>query len=144
MPRRAEHVTLFKDPSGNPDTALIQRLALIDQDISSGDLSSGCLNYTQLLSMYNARNGDTNQIQYDKQNCAKLGGAKTPYFDAGLVQMRAGGKFYVISTRNNNFSNRAQRGIIVVNGGQFATASNISFNIGFLSTILLAIFFVLM
>jgi len=50
----------------------------------------------------------------DPQNCAKLNGAKSPYFDAGLVRMNNTGTFFYQSTRNNNFSNRTQKGMLVI------------------------------
>eukprot|EP00161_Ancyromonas_sigmoides_P017967 TRINITY_DN4934_c0_g1_i2.p2 TRINITY_DN4934_c0_g1~~TRINITY_DN4934_c0_g1_i2.p2 ORF type:complete len:663 (-),score=386.42 TRINITY_DN4934_c0_g1_i2:120-2036(-) len=38
----------------------------------------------------------------------------SPYYDAGLIRMRAEGTFNYLSTRNNNFSNRGQKARIVV------------------------------
>merc|ERR1711862_831817 len=52
----------------------------------------------------------------DDQNCMKLNNARTPYFDAGLGQMGGPGTYHYISTRNSNFSNRGQKGQIVVKG----------------------------
>lgn len=37
------------------------------------------------------------------------------YFDGGLIQMNNPGTFSYMSTRNNQFSNRSQKGMIVVN-----------------------------
>jgi len=54
-----------------------------------------------------------NQDQ-DDQNCFKLNAPKAQYFNGGLVQMKNIGTYYYMSTRNNNFSNRSQKGIIVV------------------------------
>lgn len=48
-------------------------------------------------------------------NCKKLNAAPTPYFDGGLLQMNKTGEFSYMSTRNNNFTNRSQKGSIVVN-----------------------------
>jgi len=39
----------------------------------------------------------------------------SPYFDAGLLKFKHG-IYYYMSTRNNNFSNRSQKGAIIVNG----------------------------
>jgi hypothetical protein len=73
--------------------ALRKRMANIDQDLSTCVI--------------------TNNDQ-DENNCAKLNAAKTPYFDGGLVRMNKTGTFYYTSTRNNNFSNRTQKGTLTV------------------------------
>merc|ERR1712065_79500 len=61
----------------------------------------------------------------------------TPYFDAGLVQMGGPGTYHYMSTRNSNFSNRGQKGQIVVksssSGGVFgsdAAAYSVAVGIG--------------
>jgi hypothetical protein len=59
-------------------------------------------------------NNDANSEQ-DPQNCAKLNGP-VQYFDGGPVQLTTQGTYYYMSTRNNNFSNRSQKGIITVEG----------------------------
>jgi len=72
---------------------------------------TNCLTYAELV----AKNGNNaNAINTDKQNCAKLNAAPTPYFNGGLVKMNKTGAFYYMSTRNNNFTNRTQKGTIVV------------------------------
>lgn len=43
------------------------------------------------------------------QNCAKLNGATTPYYDAGLLKVEKAMVFNYMSSRNNNFSNRSQK-----------------------------------
>lgn len=48
-------------------------------------------------------------------NQAELNDA-SPYFDGGLLRFSRGTYFY-LSTRNNNFSNRSQKGVIVSGGG---------------------------
>jgi hypothetical protein len=48
------------------------------------------------------------------QNCAKLNDPKRAYFDGGVVQMKQAGTYYYMSSRNNNFSNRSQKGTITV------------------------------
>jgi len=55
-------------------------------------------------------NGDNTDIQ----NCFKLNANSAQYFDGGPVQMKTAGTYYYMSTRNNNFSNRSQKGIIFV------------------------------
>merc|ERR1711916_384213 len=47
-------------------------------------------------------------------NCMKLNTARTPYFDAGLVSLQNPGTFTYMSSRNNNFTNRSQKGVIYV------------------------------
>jgi hypothetical protein len=42
----------------------------------------------------------------------KLNAAPTGYFDGGLIKMENTGTFYYMSSRNHNFSNRDQKGII--------------------------------
>ena len=38
----------------------------------------------------------------------------SPYFDMGAKKMTSAGLYYYMCTRNNNFSNRSQKGKIVV------------------------------
>jgi hypothetical protein len=72
---------------------------------------TGCLTYDDLAKK-NANN--QNAIEQDKQNCMKLNAAPTPYFDGGLIRMNLTGSFYYMSSRNNNFSNRGQKGEIII------------------------------
>eukprot|EP00127_Corallochytrium_limacisporum_P001786 Clim_evm2s82 gene=Clim_evmTU2s82 len=51
----------------------------------------------------------------DPKNCAVLNGATTAYFDGGPVKMDNAGTFYFVSTRNNDFTNRGQKGTMTVN-----------------------------
>merc|ERR550537_1435677 len=55
-----------------------------------------------------------NARENDKQNCAKINNIFIPYFDAGPIRMRTAGRFKYFSSRNNNFSNRDQTGILCV------------------------------
>jgi hypothetical protein len=48
------------------------------------------------------------------QNCAKLNDPNRAYFDGGVVQMKESGTYYYMSSRNNNFSNRSQKGTLTV------------------------------
>jgi len=57
----------------------------------------------------NTNNGDTNN---NVNNCGKLNSAPTRY-DGGLLQFTKG-TYHYVSTRNNNFSNRSQKGTIQV------------------------------
>jgi hypothetical protein len=69
---------------------------------------TNCLTYEQLKAK-NANN--QNNVEADVQNCMKLNAAPR-YFDAGLVKMNKTGTFHYMSSRNNNFTNRTQRGQI--------------------------------
>jgi hypothetical protein len=80
---------LFKDP------ALRLRFATLDQ--------TGCQTRSQIGN--NADNDDT--------FCAKLNAA-SPYFNGGLIKMNQTGTFHYMNTRNHNFSNRDQKGILYV------------------------------
>jgi hypothetical protein len=72
---------------------------------------TGCLTYEDLAKK-NANN--ENNIEQDKANCMKLNAAPTPYFDGGLIRMNLTGTFYYMSSRNNNFSNRGQKGEMII------------------------------
>jgi len=50
----------------------------------------------------------------DVRNCLKLNGARTPYFSGGIYRMNRTGEYFYMNTRNNNFSNRSQKGYIKV------------------------------
>jgi hypothetical protein len=78
------------------------RMASLDQ--------VGCQDWETLLA--NNNNNEDNAKQ-DVHNCMKLNAAE-PYFDGGLIQMNLTGTFYYMSSRNNNFTNRSQKGVIVV------------------------------
>jgi len=126
LPRTAAQVSMFVKENGQPDTDLINALALLNQPgLTSADEGTRCLNLTELLSK-NQNNRD--KAKKDIQNCMKLNNAPTPYFDAGLVKMRASGRFAYFSSRNNNFSNRSQKGLLIVNGGDFSSAMTITIN----------------
>jgi len=69
-----------------------------------------CPTYEELLAANDQNENDADQ---DPDNCFKLNAAPA-YFDGGLVQMNHTGLFYYMSTRNHNFSNRDQKGSILV------------------------------
>jgi hypothetical protein len=69
---------------------------------------TNCLSYSELLTK---NNNNQNNVETDVQNCMKLNAAPA-YFDGGLVKMNQTGTFYYMSSRNNNFSNRGQKGEI--------------------------------
>ena len=85
-----------------PDRATAWKMAYISQD------ESKCKTIEQLAKL----NGK--QRENDVGNCLKLNAAPHPYFDGGLVPMTKPGRFTYMSTRNNNFSNRSQKGVISV------------------------------
>jgi len=86
------------DDDENPDTETIMHLAYLNQ--------------TKCLSRQEVENA--NDRETNPRNCFKLNAAKTPYFDGGLVQMNRKGEFHYMSSRNNHFSNRDQKGTIIV------------------------------
>jgi hypothetical protein len=131
MGRMANRVTMFMNELGGPDTQTVNRLAFLDQPgLTSSNPLLKCMTYTELLAK---NNNNKANAERDIQNCMKLNNAPTPYFDGGLVRMRASGTFKYTSSRNNNFSNRSQKGIIVVTGGEFNSSAKIVFNILFVA-----------
>jgi len=69
-----------------------------------------CPTYEELLA---TNNNNANDADDDVTNCFKLNAAPA-YFDGGLVKMNHTGIFYYMSTRNHNFSNRDEKGSILV------------------------------
>jgi len=67
---------------------------------------TGCCKTTEQLQTQGNENEDV-------QNCAKINDPKKQYFDGGLHEIKAG-TYHYFSTRNNNFSNRSQKGSITV------------------------------
>jgi len=59
---------------------------------------------------------DKNERETHPLNCAKLNAKPYPYYDGGLMSMKAPGSWSFFSSRNNNFSNRDQTGNICVAG----------------------------
>jgi hypothetical protein len=83
----------------SPETRL--RFALLDQ--------TDCLLLEQLL----AEDINENDAEADIRNCGKLNAADR-YFDGGVLRMNKTGVFAYMSTRNHNFSNRDQKGVVEV------------------------------
>jgi hypothetical protein len=71
---------------------------------------TNCLTQAELLAK---NNNNANSAKQDVQNCMKLNAAPQ-YFNGGLLKMNTTGEFFYISTRNNNFSNRDQKGVLFV------------------------------
>jgi len=70
-------------------------------------------NCSSIDDLNNRNNNDQNQVNQDRQNCFKLNSA-AQYFDGGLQQASKTGTFRYMSTRNNNYTNRSQKGIITI------------------------------
>jgi len=68
-----------------------------------------CLSYEELLSQQNAGTA----VEDNPQNCMILNQAG-PRFSGALVKMNDMGVYAYMSTRNNHFSNRSQKGQITV------------------------------
>jgi hypothetical protein len=90
--------TMFKN------LALRKRMTYLDQDPDK------CLTYQQLLDQ---NGGDENAAEQDEENCFLLNKANQ-YFDAGLMKANSTGHFAFMSSRNNNFSNRGQKAMLLV------------------------------
>jgi len=80
-----------------------------------GPMSHGpCASYDELTN-----GGQNNADQQREDNCMKLNAA-TQYFDGGLTEVKdrhAGNTYHYMSSRNNNFTNRSQKGSIRVSSG---------------------------
>ena len=112
------------------ETTLYNRLAFLDQDVLNAGTASNpgneasCKDFQALNNDNDLNNRAEREETY--QNCAKLSGAVSPYFDAGLVKAKAEpGEYKYMSTRNNNFSNRGQKGTIIVKGVESVPPVNI-------------------
>tara|TARA_Y100000590_G_scaffold470559_1_gene666336 strand:- start:3367 stop:5286 length:1920 start_codon:yes stop_codon:yes gene_type:complete len=82
-------------------------LASLGQPVND---NTQCFTYEQLLEYKD----DDNHIN----NCALLNRAE-PYFVMFPMKMNKTGTLYMVSTRNNNFSNRAQKLIIIIKQGNY-------------------------
>lgn len=118
IPRPVDKCYLFFSAPNTPNMALIRQMAFLGQKVE--DNSTCVSDFNVLLGLNN--NNEAAAIR-DVRNCAKLSGVKQPYFDAGLLQFKANGIHHYVSTRNNNFSNRQQKGTILVYGGDFNAAN---------------------
>jgi len=82
------------------DAATRIRFAMVDQD------PSVCLSPSAIA----AAGGNAEQ---DVRNCAKLNAAPQR-FDGGVIKMNRTGTYNYMNTRNHNFTNRDQKGILYV------------------------------
>lgn len=116
--------TILADaPCYNPDTdsqetadecyASITRLAYLNQQSDIGSLilrqGANCLTQDELDAIANE-----DQADFHPLNCAKMNAKPYTYFDGGIMMMKKSGWFPFFSSRNNNFSNRQQIGVICV------------------------------
>merc|ERR1712216_464800 len=98
--RKVYEIDMTKQTMFNAHAETIRKFAFI------GQTSATCKDITDLPD------------DQAENNCAKLNAADHPYFDGGLTKMISRGMHNYMSTRNNNFSNRSQKGkIMVVSSG---------------------------
>lgn len=104
-------------PCGDSDECFesVMRLAYLNQQSDGGSLmlrgNKNCLTEEELDAIKNKNERENHPL-----NCAKLNAKPFPYFDGGAMKVSQGGKFAYFSSRNNNFSNRDQTGILCVRG----------------------------
>jgi len=94
-------------PINTADQTLFEEVEAIKLGYLDGFRLDGCMPFTELQALA------SNNADQTATNCPKLN-ARTPYFDGGLQPCRLPGVYHYMSTRNNNFSNRSQKGAIVV------------------------------
>lgn len=97
VPLTLDRHTLFTDGSDTSDAegrALVDKFAWLDQDANV---------------KCNPDETNNNAVE----NCKQLNGASA-YFNGGLVEMKQIGTHHIVSTRNNDFSNRSQKATITV------------------------------
>eukprot|EP01097_Dermamoeba_algensis_P004399 TRINITY_DN2877_c0_g1_i1.p1 TRINITY_DN2877_c0_g1~~TRINITY_DN2877_c0_g1_i1.p1 ORF type:complete len:701 (+),score=159.84 TRINITY_DN2877_c0_g1_i1:128-2230(+) len=95
---------------------LLQRTMFVRDDNTADENTINTLAYlgqVDCLPLEELLQGDKRQKERHSKNCAKIN-TPSPYFDGGIVRMRKTGVFYYMSSRNNNFSNRDQKGVIEV------------------------------
>lgn len=80
---------------------------LAQEDIDRPNGNPGCLSENQI---------EDNNEEQNARNCGKLNPIG-PYYDAGLNKLTRAGSWAVQSTRENNFSNRSQKGEVIVHDG---------------------------
>ena len=95
------------------------RLAFLDQPYQISDI---CATPNGLQNLANNRQARDRHYK----NCMKLNGADTPYFNGGVMTPGKKGSYKYMSTRNNNFSNRGQKGHLIVEAGRSAGGTAVS------------------
>lgn len=92
----------------SPSTAFyLAHINQFDGKVCQTETETNCCKTLEQLK--NTGNADQND-----QNCAKINAPGANYANAGLVKMGTAGTYGYMSTRNNNFSNRSQKGAISV------------------------------
>lgn len=106
----------------------VMRLAYLNQQLDGGSLvlraGKNCLTQAELDAIPNK-----DVANFHPLNCAKLNAKPFPYFDGGIMVMRKLGFFSFFSSRNNNFSNRQQIGILCVGRPNTADCAETAGNI---------------
>jgi hypothetical protein len=95
-------------------SSLNDNLPLTQTEINNGNTLFDSADLRSQMAYLGQTNCKTTTNQNDPQNCATLNAAPA-YFNAGAVRINKTGTFYYMSTRNNDFSNRTQKGKLVVN-----------------------------
>jgi hypothetical protein len=94
---------------------MVMRLAHLNQQLDGGSLvlrgGKDCLTLAELNTLA-ATNRDV--AEYHPLNCAKINAKPHPYYDAGIMLLKKTGLYSYFSSRNNNFSNRQQIGVLCV------------------------------
>jgi len=94
----------------------VMRMAYLNQQSDRGSLTlranEPCLTEDELNEITLNNGEDT--AKNHPLNCAKMNAKPFPYFDGGIMFMKKAGFFPFFSSRNNNFSNRQQNGLICV------------------------------
>jgi len=91
------------------------KMTFLDQPLTAnGNGPRTCLTATELD---NQGVNNRQDRERDHRNCGKLSGAKIPHTDIGVVKAGSVGTYEYMSTRNNNLSNRGQKGTITVTEG---------------------------
>lgn len=92
---------------------LLVRLSYLNQQADIGALllrqGRQCLTEEELENLNNNQIAENHPL-----NCAKMNAKPFTYFDGGLMMLRKMGFFPFFSSRNNNFSNRDQKGVICI------------------------------
>jgi hypothetical protein len=114
-PKSIDKIDIFGDPNTKEASELVFKMAFINQyggkQCKDQSELNCCYTKEQLDNKHTNNNGEKEQ---DVQNCFILNGNNANYFDGGLVKMIKAGTFNYMSTRNNNFTNRSQKGVINV------------------------------
>jgi len=109
--RKKNYPMTFTDQTMFPDADTAFKFAHLNQyggKVCKTTDETGCC---KTLEQLKAAGGDIDQ---NEQNCMKLNDNGVQYFNGGTIQMKSKGVYHYMSTRNNNFTNRSQKGSITV------------------------------